>query len=408
MHSRPLSRLFAGLTISLAILPATVTAQELAEKEFPKANATLKDGIKSIRSIREQRDGRVLVAAGGDQPLLLVDFVSGKAELRIKIGAEDDQVRSLGPLWAWPGDSTASFDAGKARLMLFGPGGALARTISVGSALSGAPPTGAPAGGGGGRGPRIPFMRYLVGTETAIGVGVSARPASPPNPALAPPRVPYPVVRYSLKTLRFDTIVQLVPAQSPRPPLSPVSSNAGTLVVYIGTTPVQSVDLWAAYPDGTVAVVRAATYRIEWFSPDGSRSSTEPVTYSPISVTSGDRKRVVEEFKRTADAALQSNPMRTAILAINYDEPASWPASHPPFRSDIAPLIDTHDRLWLGTRCRKDEQCLCYDVIDRRGARVDRYKLPPRTVIVGFGKDAVYSFVDARDVLQRHTLTGVP
>ncbi len=405
MHSRPLYCLIAGLTISLAMRPATVTGQELAEKEFPKANATLKDGIKSVRSIREQRDGRVLVAGGGDQPLLLVDFASGKTELRIKTGAEEDQVRSLGPLWVWPGDSTASFDAGKARLMLFGPDGAVARTMGVGSALSGVPPTGAPAGG---RGSRIPSMRYLVGTETAIGVGFPARPASPPNPALAPPRVPYPVVRYSLKTLRFDTIVQLMPAQAPRPPLSPASSNAGTLVVYIGSAPVQSVDVWAAYPDGSVAVVRAATYRIEWFSPDGSRSSTEPVPFTPISVTSGDRKRVVEEFKRTADAALQSNPMRTAILAINYDEPASWPASHPPFRSDIAPLIDTHDRLWLGTRCSKDEQGLCYDVIDRRGARVDRYKLPPRTVIVGFGKDAVYSFVDAKDVLQRHTLTDSP
>ena len=216
MHSRPLSRLFAGLTVPLAILPATVTGQELAEKEFPKANP--------------------------------------------------------------------------------------------------------------------------------------ARPGSPPNPALAPPRVPYPVVRYSLNTLRFDTIVQLMPDQSPRPPLSPVSSNAGTLVVYIGTTPVQSVDVWAAYPDGTVAVVRAAPYRIEWFSPDKSRSSTEPVPHNPISVTSGDRKRVVEEFKRTADAALQSNPIRTAIPAINYDEPASWPAS----------------------------------------------------------QDVVHRFIDSNDVLPRHTLAGLP
>ncbi len=143
MHSRLNTCLVAGLTIMLVIRPAPVTGQELAEREFPKANATLKDGIKS-----------------------------------------------------------------------------------------------------------------------------------PPNPALAPPRV------------------------------SPASSNAGTLVVYIGTAPVQSVDVWAAYPDGSVAVVRAATYRIEWFSPGGSRSSTEPVPFTPISVTSGDRKRVVEEFKRTADAAM--------------------------------------------------------------------------------------------------------
>ncbi|MBL0169426.1 MAG: hypothetical protein IPP90_01690 [Gemmatimonadaceae bacterium] len=404
MHSRLRACVIVGLGVSLSSTP--VVGQELAEKEFPKANATLKDGIKSVRSIREQRDGRVLVSGGNDQPLLLADFSSGKAELRIKTGAEDDEVRTMGPLWAWSGDSTASFDAGKARLMLFGPDGSLARTMGVGSAPPSASPGGAPPGGG--RGPRIPSMRYLVGTETAIGVGFPARPASPPNPALAPPRLPYPVVRYSLKTLRFDTIAQLMPAQSPRPPLSPNSSNAGTMVVYIGTAPVQSVDVWAAYADGTVAVVRAATYRIEWFSPDGSRTSAEPVAYAPIPVTSGDRKRVVEEFKRAADAALQSNPMRTAILAINYDEPASWPTTHPPFRGDIAPLVDARDRLWLATRCNKDEQSLCYDVIDRSGVRVDRYKLPPRTMIVGFGKDVVYTFVDSKDILQRHPLTSSP
>ena len=381
--------LAVGLVASLACRASSVSGQELVEQELPKATATLKGGIKSARSLRELRDGRVLVVDGIAQRLQLVDFASGKVEPRMKPGAEDDEARSFGPLMAYAGDSIASLDNGKARLMLFDPDGAFARTIAMG-----------------GRGPRLPVLRFLVGTESAIGMGFPPRPTSPPNPAVATLRVPYPVIRFSLRTQQYDTVVQLLPAQAPRAPLSPSTSNAGTFVVYIGTAPVQTVDVWAAYPDGTVAVVRAATYRIEWFAPDGSRTSSDPVPFTPIALTAGDRKRVMDEYKRTAAEALQANPMRTAILVVNYAEPASWPATHPPFRSDIAPLVDRRDRLWLATRCVKDEQALCYDVIDRRGVRVERFKLPPKTVIVGFGKDVVYTFVDQNDVLQRHALIG--
>lgn len=206
--------------------------------------------------------------------------------------------------------------------------------------------------------------------------------------------------------MRADTIVQLMPAQAPRAPLQ--SSTVGTFTAFVATTPLQSVDVWAAYPDGMVAVVRAATYRIEWFGADGARTSTEPVTFVPIPVSAGDRKRVVDEFKRAADAALQSNPNRTAILAVNYDEPSSWPTTHPPFRSDLAPQVDPHDRLWLATRCLKDEQATCYDVIDRQGMRVARYKIAPRTVIVAFGKDVVYTFNESKGQLQRHPLAETP
>ncbi|MEQ1690996.1 MAG: hypothetical protein ABMA00_06915 [Gemmatimonas sp.] len=401
MPTRPFVLRSLGLSVALVMLPTFLSAQTPAETEFPKVNAVLKEPIKSVRSIRELRDGRLLVVDGSPQRLVLADFTSGKVETRMKTGTEDDEARSLGPLWVWPGDSTVSLDAGRARVMVFGPDGALGRVANLGASSSAAPPPGA-------RVPRVPTLRYLVGTDAAIGIGISPRPAAPPTPASPPPRVLYPVVRFSLRTLRFDTIAQLLPPQSPRAPSSPNGWGSGTYTVFVGTAPLQSVDVWTALADGTVAIVRAASYRIEWVAPDGTRSFTEPVPFTPITVTSGDKKRVSEEFKRTSDEALQANSMRTAALAINYDEPASWPATHPPFRGDLVPLVDLRDRLWLATRCMKDEQSLCYDVIDRTGARVERYRLPPKTSIVGFGKDAAYSFLESKGIVQRHGLAGPP
>jgi hypothetical protein len=198
--------------------------------------------------------------------------------------------------------------------------------------------------------------------------------------------------------------VQLMPAQAPRPP---ATNTMGTFTVYVGTAPLQSVDVWAAYRDGTVAVVRAATYRVEFFAPDGTRSSAEPVPFTPIPVSNADRKRVMDDYKRVGDAALAALPTRTSILAVTYEEPRAWPETHPPFRSDVAPLVDPQDRLWLATRCAKDESALCYDVIDRRGALVERYRLPTKTRVVGFGRDVVYTAFASKsdkDVLQRHPL----
>ena len=106
--------------------------------------------------------------------------------------------------------------------------------------------------------------------------------------------------------------------------------------------------------------------------------------------------------------ALVYKPQWIDWLPHSYDEPASWPATHPPFRGDLVPLVDLRDRLWLATRCAKEEQSLCYDVIDRTGARVERYRLPPKTSIVGFGKDAAYSFLESKGIVQRHALAGPP
>ena len=405
-----------------------LAAQALSETDFPKPTAVLKESFRAVRAVHALPDGRVLVMDGGAQKLLVADFASGKVDMRLNAGAEDGEFRTLGPLWGWPGDSVATLDAGKGRLMILGPDGALARAVPFGgsrSAPAGAPsgaPSGPPSGppmgmpsgmpgggmGAGGRGSRIPTLRALIGTELAIGTGVPPRPTAPLSPASAPPRQPYPIVRLSLRTLRYDTVAQLMPAQAPR---APATNTVGTFTVHVSSAPLQSVDVWAAYGDGTVAVVRAATYRIEWFALDGTTTSTDPVPFTPVAVTEGDRKRVVEAYRQVGDEMLKSLPTRTSILAVAYEDPPSWPTTHPPFRSDITPLVDRQERLWLATRCWRDEQALCYDVIDRHGQRVARYRLPPKSRLVAFGPDVAYTIDEQKsdkDVLQRHPLSRLP
>jgi len=417
------SSFFLCGSLLLTFIPVAVRAQAIPERELASPAATLKDGLKSVSALRELADGRVLIVDSLGERLVVADLGSGKVETRMKNGSEDDEFRLLGALWAWPGDSVAAPDLGKARINIFGPDGTPVRVLRMGGAgpgSSAAPPNsgaamatggrggGAPGRGaamGGMRGGRGLTLRYLSGTDRFIGSGPPARVEVAQNAASAPPRAPFPILRLSLRTMRMDTVARLMGPQAPRPPMT--NSQAGTWTVFVATTPLQLLDTWAAMSDGTVAVVRAASYRIEWYAPNGERSVTDSVHYTPFPVTTNDKKRVVDEYKRIGSALLAANPQRTAILAVTYAEPPQWPASHPPFRGDIDPLVDAEDRIWLATRCVTDDGALCYDVIDRIGERVERYRVPPKTRVVGFGKGAIYTAFEQKsdkEVLQRHPL----
>jgi hypothetical protein len=392
----------------------SLSAQEIPEKELPKPAATLTSDIESVRGVHELKDGRVLIVEGRAQKLLLGDFATGKVTMRMETGPEDNQFRTLMGLWAWPGDSVASIDPVKARMMIFGPDGTMARTVKMGEPMTqqfGAPAgrggdaAAAPAGGAPGpRGPRMPQLRYLVGTQTAFGTGFPQRGAPTP-PTVPPPRAPFPIVRYNLQSLTYDTVTQLMPAQAPRQPL--LNPTLATYTAYIGTQPLQAVDTWTVLSDGTVAVVRGASYKIDLFAPDGTRSQVGPVPYTPIPVSKDDKKRLIDEYKGNVGQMLRTNPRAANGATVGFEEPTSWPDNNPPFRADIAPHVDRQDRIWLATRCAKDDQARCYDVIDRTGARVARYRLPPKTSIVAFGAGSVYTVSQAKDkdALQRHVLT---
>jgi hypothetical protein len=417
MPRRP-SFIFRSAPLLWVLAPlSALPAQMLPDKELPPPSSTLKDGLKSIAGLRELADGRVLVVDSVGERLVTVDLSTGKVETKMKAGTEEDEFRVLSPLWAWPGDSVAAADLGKGRLTIFQPDGAPARTLrfggggAAGGMPGGNPVSVAPAGRAGGaapggaRGPRGPIIRYLSGTDRAIAAGTPARPLTAPNPGTPPARAPFAILRLSLRTMRPDTVAQLMGPQLPRSPLT--NNQVGTFNVFVATTPLQALDTWAAMSDGTVAVIRAASYRIEWYAPNGERTVTDSVPYTPIPVTNNDKKRVMEDYKAVGGALLAASPQRTAILAVTYSEPPSWPALNPPFRGDIVPQVDPDDRIWLATRCASDDGALCYDVIDRTGERVARYRLPPKTRVAGFGKGAVYTAFEQKsdkELLQRHPL----
>lgn len=394
-----------------AIVAATsLPAQDIPERLLAGATAELRTGLKSARLAHELPDGRLLLADLLGGALQVADLSTGVVESRMRVGEDDEAFRTVGAFWRWPADSVAFIDGAKGRLTILTPDGRYARSIALGEApaatMAGAPSAGAPGGTTGQPpGPRAlrpPVLRYLVSPTVAIGVGIPPRVAPPT--AMAPPvRMPYPVVRVDLGTSTVDTILQLLPPQQPRS--SVMNPTAGSLSLFAGTESLQSVDTWAALSDGTVVVVRAGGYRLDLIAPDGSRTTAGPIAFPRIAVTEGDRKRITAAFKRAMTDQIAANPRMAAIRLVLFEEPSSWPVTHPPFRGDVSARVDRRDHMWLSTRCAKLEQATCYDVISREGVRVMRVRLPEKSTLLGFGNDAIYTTTEEKGgklVVQRY------
>ncbi len=400
----------AAVALSFA-LPSQVMGQEVPEKDLGKPAGVMKEGFERAFSGIALADGRVLfvdASGSGTTAFARADFKTGKVERIMVAGPGDDQFRSTGAPMHWTGDSIAFIDLGKARLTILAPDGSYARAIKLGE-----PPVErvAAAGGGGrggrgggdatagagpdlaARGPRIPSARYAAAPGTLFGVGFAPRPVGL-NPVVAPPRQPFPIVRFSLASLTYDTVVQLMPAQAPRPPQR--NQETSTMLIAIPTTPFQAVDSWVAFRDGFVAVVRGATYRVDLIAPDGTRAGSEPIPYPKLDVTDNDRKEFVSTYKKTTEENLSRGGSGSQIRTFSFSEPAIWPTTHPPFRGDVPAVLGSDDRIWLAVRCTKDEKAVCYDVIDRAGLRVARYRLPAKSRVLAAGADAVFTVNESK------------
>jgi hypothetical protein len=400
---RPLAALSAALLTALVASPTTeVAAQSIPEKELGKATAMFGD-LGLPRGLHELTDGRVLLIEGRAARVQVGDFASKKLETTMAAGYEDNELRAVQGPWPWRGDSIALLDPIKGRLVVLSPAGTFARFEQVAEARPGAVPGAAPAGGPGPVIGALPNIRFIAG---GVAIGTGAVPRQQVNPTFAPPRVPYPVLRYHLATRAVDTLLRIMPPQEPRPPYA--NRNLMSFTTYVGTMPVQAVDTWVALSDGTVAIVRAATYKLDLIAPDGTRTQVGPVPHTLVPLDDDDKKGVVDDTKRATETFVRLNAGRMQGSTLGFEEPTSWPANNPPFRGDLLPRVDRQDRIWLHTRCGANVlKFRCYDVIDRRGARVARVRMPARTGVVGFGATVIYTIDEQKadkPVLQRHPM----
>ena len=231
------------------------------------------------------------------------------------------------------------------------------------------------------------------------------------------------VVRVDLATRVLDTAASIRVPKSKRE----FKLDAQGLLQAIETTPdpLPLVDAWTMLPDGSLAVVRARDYHVDWLDADGRWSSTPKMPF--------DWQRVSDERKQTLiDSAVKASQAgydqvvasrrrgatgagggggsggrgggAAVAVAVGDRQSNSHRRSQFVRHSTTCPTIclrsrkrrarrrcsaDADGNLWIRTTTMVKDQPV-YDVVNRRGELFDRVQLPSFRTIAGFGPGVIY------------------
>src|SRR3954464_4087140 len=252
-----------GLSIiALAALNSPAAAQSLPPvRQLGPVTAVAKEPLGAISGIRQLPDGRVLVNDIIARRVVMFDSTLSSINVIADTTSATANAYGVQPggLIAFRGDSTLFVDPASLSMLLIDPSGKIARVMSAPRAqdirfLIGGPfgnpgfdPNGklvyrAPFNFGGGLGPRL-----------AAGGGGAPQIPTPPDSAA--------IVRFDLATRKVDTAAFF---KTPKINLEVTQSPDGGVRVMSRMNPLPQGDDWALLPDGTIALVRAKDFHIDW------------------------------------------------------------------------------------------------------------------------------------------------
>ncbi|MBA3645559.1 MAG: hypothetical protein H0W63_05220 [Gemmatimonadaceae bacterium] len=246
-----------------------------------------------------------------------------------------------------------------------------------------------------------------------------------------PPTFPdsLPIIRVDLATRKVDTLAF---GRIPKVKLD-VQQGEGRFSVTTIVNPLPTVDDFAVLPDGTLAMVRGSDYHVDYYAPNGTKTSAPKIAFDWQRLTDNDKVAFIDSVKAMrakVDSANANRPGGAApgtapvggggggpnitIISggpdggprgggggggfggalggrggprVTFVSPSDLPDYKPAFFAGST-KVDARGNLWIRTiPTKKIEGGPVYDVIDRKGALVDRVQVPAKTSIAGFGAD---------------------
>jgi hypothetical protein len=353
-HRFPRAAVLAAASAVALLAPGSLAAQ------LAPPSATLDEEFTRIRSVRELRDGRVLVSDDQEKRVVIADLASGAVRLVGRTGRGPGEYEQPGLLFPTRGDSTLMQDAGNPRRWLFFAGDSIVFALPPDH-----PTILATAGSVGGSDSRGFLLARRGGALVDAGEGIRQMTST--------------LLRVELSSGRADTIGSALGVRF----RTTGPAAAGNPVQFAPTEP--SV----IFPDGWVAVLRRDPYRVDWLPPEGpSRPGAE------ISI---ERVRVTEEEKQFWHDQVLADAGTDRAFDYSSTPFAEFIA---PYRAGGATAIPDGSLLVFRERSRAAPGN-DYDIIDRSGRRVRAIHLPRNERIVGFGAASVYVSVRDDDGIER-------
>ena len=343
--------------------PADFAALEL-EAAFPMA-------LGNISTVRELADGSVLAADPTAPALLRMDFTAGTLDTLGRQGDGPEEYQQPDQVFALPGDSTLMVDLGKLRFTFLDSGQAFVGVMSMMVPGPGDFP--------------IPIQpRFIDGEGRLYYVGNRVAEDALPDSV--------PVVRFDRGLQRHDTLAWV---------WAPEFVWEGRRMIPVM---LNSADEWAVGADGSVAIVRANGYSVDWVSPDGSRVKGPPTPFESFVVSQWDKEAALGEFADNGINMVTSvggsgerrMSMRRGLSSGGRAvDDLQWAETLPVFRSASA-QISPRGNLWV-ERLSPAGEPRTLDVFDRSGVRIGEVSLPLDRQLLGFGAGGDVAYLVRKD-----------
>ncbi|HYV95897.1 MAG TPA: hypothetical protein VE967_00430 [Gemmatimonadaceae bacterium] len=286
------------------------------------------------------------------------------------------------------GDSTLILDVQSRALLVLDPGGKIARTMAL---------------------PKTQDFSALQGFIHIPAIDPQGRLVyqgnTPQPPQRGPNALPFqlpffpdsaPIVRANFDTRTIDTVAKIRIVRQATLTVKPEGVNYVAKVV---AELLSWADEWTMLPDGTIAIVRGQDYHIDWYAPDGTKSSTPKMPFDWRRITDEEKKHAIDSIGPILDSArtqMQPQTFQTpdgvqSRITITFEAPPM--SALPDYESPIGPgsvRADLDGNVWIVPRTSAAAQGgLLYDVVNRKGELVERVQFPKGVALVGFGPGGV-------------------
>jgi hypothetical protein len=332
-----------------------------------------------IRAVMALPDGRLVVSDPQENRVSLIDFPKGTSRLLGRVGEGPREFKRAGGLYRGRAGAVWVFDQELQRLLPVLPSGALQDVIPL--------PVGGIVGGFSARGPDNIFPDTLGHTYYARRGSGAGREGFTAQTAV--------LLRYR-PGVRPDSVTQLLRRVTKTIEARPSGLGSYQDVLF------SPEDAWIAAPDGGIAVVRAAAYRVEWIPLAGATVSGPAISHKQIPISQAEKELIASGVAgsrgRTTvsiamvppggpSGALSGAPVPMPVgelLFAKFKTPVN-------LRENRWPRLDESGRVWVERSQPFGVKVSVFDVFDRSGKLVDRVELPAGSRLVGFDQHWIYA-----------------